>query len=169
LLPADSSALTRSEKQDLNGSSAMKESMAVPSTSLASAPVLCDLGSAMSLDDGLEHREDIQSDVYRAPEIVLDFKPPNSDFLFTDIEWALRKTWAVNIPEWTESCLPPDLAIHTTFLLSLTRTASEMLALFAGRYVFAYFRGGGEGVFGAGFEGEPRRVEDIEVDVSDVD
>jgi hypothetical protein len=62
----------------------------------------------MSLDDGLEHREDIQSDVYRAPEIVLDFKPPNSDFLFTDIEWALRKTWAVNIPEWTESCLPPD-------------------------------------------------------------
>jgi len=31
------------------------------------APTLCDFGSAVPLDDGLEHREDIQPDVYRAP------------------------------------------------------------------------------------------------------
>lgn len=36
------------------------------------APVLCDLGSAVRLDDGTEHREDIQPNVYRAPEIILD-------------------------------------------------------------------------------------------------
>lgn len=36
------------------------------------APVLCDLGSAMPLDDGAEHREDIQPEVYRAPEVILD-------------------------------------------------------------------------------------------------
>ncbi|KAK0654259.1 SRSF protein kinase 2 [Lasiodiplodia hormozganensis] len=35
-------------------------------------PVLCDLGSAVPLDDGVEHREDIQPDVYRAPEVILD-------------------------------------------------------------------------------------------------
>lgn len=36
------------------------------------APVLCDLGSAVPLDDGVEHREDLQPDVYRAPEVILD-------------------------------------------------------------------------------------------------
>ncbi|KAH5421516.1 hypothetical protein HBI47_133520 [Parastagonospora nodorum] len=36
------------------------------------APVLCDFGSAVRLNDGTEHREDIQPNVYRAPEIILD-------------------------------------------------------------------------------------------------
>lgn len=36
------------------------------------APVLCDLGSAVQLDDQAEHREDIQPNVYRAPEVILD-------------------------------------------------------------------------------------------------
>lgn len=35
-------------------------------------PVLCDFGSTVPLDDGREHREDIQSKIYRAPEILLD-------------------------------------------------------------------------------------------------
>jgi serine/threonine-protein kinase SRPK3 len=35
-------------------------------------PVLCDFGSAQYLNDGIEHREDIQPNVYRAPEIILD-------------------------------------------------------------------------------------------------
>ncbi|KXN80773.1 Serine/threonine-protein kinase SRPK [Leucoagaricus sp. SymC.cos] len=35
------------------------------------ALVLSDFGSAVPLDDGIEHREDIQPDVYRAPEIIL--------------------------------------------------------------------------------------------------
>ncbi|KAF2635566.1 kinase-like protein, partial [Massarina eburnea CBS 473.64] len=36
------------------------------------APVLCDLGSAVPIDDGTEHREDIQPDIYRSPEVILD-------------------------------------------------------------------------------------------------
>jgi serine/threonine-protein kinase SRPK3 len=32
------------------------------------SPVLCDFGSAVPLDNVPEHREDIQPDVYRAPE-----------------------------------------------------------------------------------------------------
>ncbi|GAB7322923.1 hypothetical protein MBLNU13_g05463t1 [Cladosporium sp. NU13] len=35
-------------------------------------PVLCDFGSAVPLVDGLEHCEDIQPDIYRAPEVLLD-------------------------------------------------------------------------------------------------
>ncbi|KAK8243395.1 kinase-like domain-containing protein [Phyllosticta capitalensis] len=34
-------------------------------------PALCDLGSAVALDDGVEHREDIQPNIYRAPEVIL--------------------------------------------------------------------------------------------------
>jgi serine/threonine protein kinase len=34
------------------------------------APVLCDLGSAVSGD--LEHTEDIQPDIYRAPEVIIE-------------------------------------------------------------------------------------------------
>ncbi|KAG5933719.1 hypothetical protein E4U60_004317 [Claviceps pazoutovae] len=34
-------------------------------------PVLCDLGSALRLGDGITRREDIQPDVYRAPEVIL--------------------------------------------------------------------------------------------------
>jgi serine/threonine-protein kinase SRPK3 len=35
------------------------------------APVLCDFGSTVRLDDGAEHREDIQPNVYRSPETIL--------------------------------------------------------------------------------------------------
>jgi serine/threonine-protein kinase SRPK3 len=34
------------------------------------APVLCDFGSAMP--GGIEHLEDIQPDIYRAPEVILE-------------------------------------------------------------------------------------------------
>jgi serine/threonine protein kinase len=34
------------------------------------APVLCDFGSAMS--GGIEHFEDIQPNIYRAPEVILE-------------------------------------------------------------------------------------------------
>lgn len=34
------------------------------------APVLCDFGSAMP--GGIEHREDIQPNIYRAPEVILE-------------------------------------------------------------------------------------------------
>jgi serine/threonine protein kinase len=50
-------------------------------------PVLCDFGSAMPLDDGVEHREDIQPNIYRAPEMILD------------IPW----TYSVDI--WNTGCM----------------------------------------------------------------
>lgn len=34
------------------------------------APVLCDFGSAVAADE--EHFEDVQPDVYRAPEVILE-------------------------------------------------------------------------------------------------
>ncbi|KAG6050775.1 hypothetical protein E4U33_000674 [Claviceps sp. LM78 group G4] len=36
------------------------------------APVLCDFGAAMSLDNGFNHLEKIQPNQYRAPEVILD-------------------------------------------------------------------------------------------------
>ena len=36
------------------------------------APVLCDFGSAVVVNDGEEHREDVQPDIYRAPEVILE-------------------------------------------------------------------------------------------------
>jgi serine/threonine-protein kinase SRPK3 len=80
LLPADQSVLTEFEKQEMDDPSPKKEvegciiylSRAMGTPKAFGAPVLCDFGSAVPLDDGLEHREDIQPDVYRAPEIILD-------------------------------------------------------------------------------------------------
>lgn len=34
------------------------------------APVLCDFGSAVAGD--IEHTEDVQPDIYRAPEVILE-------------------------------------------------------------------------------------------------
>ncbi|GIZ36626.1 hypothetical protein CKM354_000009600 [Cercospora kikuchii] len=50
-------------------------------------PVLCDFGSAIALDDGIERRENIQPKIYRAPEVILD------------IPW----TYSVDI--WNVGCL----------------------------------------------------------------
>ena len=80
LLPADSSVLTQFEKQESEEPSPKKEAdgsviylsreMGTPKS--FGAPVLCDFESAVPLDDGQEHREDIQPDIYRAPEVILD-------------------------------------------------------------------------------------------------
>ncbi|CAK1360865.1 SRSF protein kinase 3 [Cercospora beticola] len=55
-------------------------------------PVLCDFGSATALDDGIEHREDIQPNIYRAPEVILD------------IPW----TYSVDI--WNAGCVVWDIS-----------------------------------------------------------
>ncbi|KXN92839.1 Serine/threonine-protein kinase SRPK [Leucoagaricus sp. SymC.cos] len=55
------------------------------------ALVLSDFGSAVPLDDGIEHREDIQPDVYRAPEIILG------------VPW----TYSVDI--WNAGCMVWDI------------------------------------------------------------
>ncbi|OJD29144.1 putative dis1-suppressing protein kinase dsk1 [Diplodia corticola] len=80
LLGADESVLRDFERQELADSCPRKESdggTVYLSRELGTprdfgAPVLCDFGSAVPLDDGAEHREDIQPDVYRAPEVILD-------------------------------------------------------------------------------------------------
>jgi serine/threonine-protein kinase SRPK3 len=80
LLPADSSVLTQFENEELAEPSTKKEvdgsiiyrSREMGITKAFGAPMLCDFGSAVPLDDGLEHREDIQPDVYRALEVILD-------------------------------------------------------------------------------------------------
>lgn len=102
LLPADSSVLTQFEEQELNERSPKKEvegrviylsrKMGIPKA--FDAPVLCDFGSAVPLDDGLEHREDIQPDIYRAPEVILD------------IPW----TYSVDI--WNVGCMVSDVQVN---------------------------------------------------------
>jgi len=80
LLPADQSVLTQFEREELDEPSPKKEaegsivylSRAMGMPKAFGGPALCDFGSAVPLDDGLEHREDIQPNVYRAPEIILD-------------------------------------------------------------------------------------------------
>lgn len=80
LLGADSSVLKQFETEELENPSPKKEvdgaivylsrELGIPKD--FGAPVLCDFGSAVPLDDGKEHREDVQPDVYRSPEIILD-------------------------------------------------------------------------------------------------
>ncbi|KAG6099016.1 hypothetical protein E4U31_004584 [Claviceps sp. LM219 group G6] len=48
------------------------ESRLLPSPKILGAPVLCDFGSAMRLDDGIPRLEDIQPSTYRAPEVILE-------------------------------------------------------------------------------------------------
>ncbi|KAG6001484.1 hypothetical protein E4U21_004292 [Claviceps maximensis] len=98
LLPADSSVLVQFEKQELEEPSPRKEvdggviyvsrKMGMPKA--FGAPILCDFGSVVPLDDGLDRREDIQPDIYRSPEVILD------------IPW----TYSVDI--WNVGCMVWD-------------------------------------------------------------
>jgi serine/threonine protein kinase len=95
LLEADSSVLEIFEKEELKEPSLRKEVGGHPiyvSRELGipkgfGAPVLCDFGTAVPLDDGREHREDIQPDVYRAPEIILDIP------------------WSYSVDIWNVGCM----------------------------------------------------------------
>ncbi|KAG6092112.1 hypothetical protein E4U30_005847 [Claviceps sp. LM220 group G6] len=79
LLGADESVLRDFEQEELNNPCPRKElegrtvyqSRELNQAKNFDALVLCDFGSAMTLDDGIARREDIQPDVYRAPEVVL--------------------------------------------------------------------------------------------------
>ncbi|KAG6197735.1 hypothetical protein E4U50_007833 [Claviceps purpurea] len=79
LLGADESVLREFEQEELNNPCPRKElegrtvhqSRELNQAKNFDALVLCDFGSAMRLDDGIARREDIQPDVYRAPEVVL--------------------------------------------------------------------------------------------------
>lgn len=80
MLEADEAVLSEFEQDELETPSPRKEvdgafvylSRKLGFPEALGAPMLCDLGAAMPLDDGVEHREDIQPSIYRAPEIILD-------------------------------------------------------------------------------------------------
>src|SRR4051794_16709554 len=76
---ADDSVFTAFEEHELSAPSARKlvdgdraiyESRALQMPKKLGAPVLCDFGSAVPGD--VEHFEDVQPDVYRAPEVILE-------------------------------------------------------------------------------------------------
>lgn len=113
LLPADSSVLAQFENEELKEPSPRKEvdgviiyqsrELGIPKD--FGEPVLCDFGSAVALDDGVEHREDIQPNVYRSPEVILD------------IQW----TYSVDI--WNVGCMVSD------YLLFSTRSCADSIGL----------------------------------------
>jgi serine/threonine-protein kinase SRPK3 len=58
------------------------------------APVLCDFGSTVRLDDGAEHREDIQPNVYRSPETIL------------------KIPWTYSVDIWNVGCMVSVNSFH---------------------------------------------------------
>jgi serine/threonine-protein kinase SRPK3 len=122
LLEADNSVLESFEQEELKESSPRKEldrrtiylsrELGIPED--IGAPVLCDLGSAIRLDDGVERREDIQPNIYRAPEILLD------------IPW----TYSVDI--WNVGCMVSACEPSWNFLADLIFPLED-LGRFRGR------------------------------------
>ncbi|KAK8868430.1 serine threonine protein kinase CMGC group [Apiospora arundinis] len=94
----DDSVFTRFEEQELNSPSPRKLvdngraiylSRELPPPKDWGAPVLCDFGSAVIDDKG--HREDVQPDIYRAPEVILE------------------ASWSNKIDIWNVGCMIWDI------------------------------------------------------------
>lgn len=90
----DDSVFTAFEKQELLDPSPRKEidnnrliylSRELRMPKKWGAPVLCDFGSAVAGDE--EHFEDVQPDVYRAPEVIL------------------KASWSYPIDMWNAGCM----------------------------------------------------------------
>lgn len=114
LVGADKAVLQAFEKRELSEPSPRKEvdgrtiflSHELDMPKSPGEPVLCDFGSAQYLNDGIEHREDIRPNVYRAPEIILD------------IPW----TYSVDI--WNVGCMVSSKSLierSETYLVLLAR------------------------------------------------
>lgn len=71
------------------------------------APVLCDFGSAVLGDE--EHSEDIQPNIYRAPEVILDLP------------------WTYSVDIWNVGCVVRMLISPTKLALNLTSPDLEPL------------------------------------------
>ena len=75
---SDYSVFTQFEEEELRNPSPRKEvdgrtvylSRELVNPKSIGAPVLCDFGSAMP--GGVVHLEDVQPDIYRAPEVILE-------------------------------------------------------------------------------------------------
>jgi serine/threonine-protein kinase SRPK3 len=121
LFEADNSVLESFEQEELQEPCPRKElngrtiylsrELGIPED--IGAPVLCDLGSAIRLDGG-ERREDIQPNIYRAPEILLD------------IPW----TYSVDI--WNVGCMVSACEPSWSFLADLLFPLED-LGCFRGR------------------------------------
>lgn len=104
LFGTDESVLTALEQKELKTPGPRKEldgrtiylSHGLDPPKDVGAPVLCDLGSAVRLDDGIEHREDIQPNVYRAPEVILDIP------------------WTYSVDVWNVGCMVSDECLDIT-------------------------------------------------------
>ncbi|KAF4446701.1 putative dis1-suppressing protein kinase dsk1 [Fusarium austroafricanum] len=93
----DDSVFTSFEEQELNDPSPrkimdgraiyMSRELRMPKE--WGAPVLCDFGSAVAGD--MEHYEDVQSDIYRAPEVILE------------------APWSYQVDIWNAGCMIWDL------------------------------------------------------------
>lgn len=108
LLGADDSVLQDFEREQLRNPCPRKElpegtiyqSRELNMPRAIGEPMLCDFGSAVPLDDGVEHREDIQPNVYRAPEIILDIP------------------WSYSVDIWNVGCVVGGV---TTGKVALTK------------------------------------------------
>ncbi|KAG6290660.1 hypothetical protein E4U45_007334 [Claviceps purpurea] len=98
LFNAEKSVLRDFEQEELDNPSPRKEldgkiiyqSRELGPAYEVSRLVLSDFGSSMRLDDGIEHLEDIQPDVYRAPEVILQIP------------------WTSSVDIWNAGCLVWD-------------------------------------------------------------
>ena len=112
--PADA-AFTAFEQEEVQTPSPRKEvdgrfiylTRELPMPQDLANPVLCDFGSAVPLDDGREHREDIQPDVYRAPEVIIE------------------APWTQSVDIWNVGCMVRTYLylIHTSSCSQLTKTS----------------------------------------------
>ncbi|KAI5196597.1 hypothetical protein E4T39_07725 [Aureobasidium subglaciale] len=98
MLGADDSVLADFEREQLENPCPRKElpegtiyqSRELNMPRAIGEPMLCDFGSAVPLDDEVEHREDIQPNIYRAPEIILDIP------------------WSYSVDIWNVGCVAWD-------------------------------------------------------------
>ncbi|KAK3307672.1 kinase-like domain-containing protein [Chaetomium strumarium] len=81
--------LEPSARKLLDGNRAIYVSRELPMPKKWGVPVLCDFGSAVP--GGMEHSEDVQPDVYRAPEVILE------------------APWSYPIDIWNAGCMIWDL------------------------------------------------------------
>ncbi|KAG5914186.1 hypothetical protein E4U61_006019 [Claviceps capensis] len=98
LFGAGKSVLEALEKEDLENPCPRKEvdgrtiylsrKLGIPKQ--VGDPVLCDLGSALRLGHGITRREDIQPDIYRAPEVILGIP------------------WSYSVDIWNVGCMIRD-------------------------------------------------------------
>lgn len=98
LLAANEDVLTIFEKAELKEPCPRKElegrtiyvsrELSIPES--WDAPILSDFGSTIRLDDGAEHRDDIQPNVYRSPEVIMDIP------------------WSYSVDIWNVGCMVWD-------------------------------------------------------------